>query len=110
MYTVNGRALRISSIQWELSVQIHRSLKVATQVDMVVEKAYGMLAFIRRGVEHWNCKIMLQLYKTLVRLHLEYCVQFRSSHCQNDVDALERMHKRFTRCCQLWRIRTVKKG
>jgi len=38
-YTVNGRALRNISIQRDLGVQIHSSLKVATQVDKVVKKA-----------------------------------------------------------------------
>ena len=49
-------------------MQNHSSLKVATQV---VKKAYGMLAFIGWGIEYRNWKIMLQLYKTLVRPHLE---------------------------------------
>ena len=40
---------------------------------------------------------MLQLYRTLVRLHLEYSVQFWSSYYQKDVEALERVQKRFTR-------------
>ena len=62
--------LRNISIQRDLGVQIHSSLKVATQVDKVVKKA----AFIGRGIEYRNWKIKLQLCKTLVRLHLEYCV------------------------------------
>ena len=66
-------------------------------MDKVVKKAYGMLAFIGWGVECRNWKIMLQLYKTLVRPHLEYCVQFWSPHYRKDVDALERVQKRFTR-------------
>ena len=78
-------------------MQIHSSLKVATQVDKVVKKAYDMLAFIGRGVEYRNWKIMLQLYETLVRPHLEYCVQFWWPHYRKDVDALERVQKRFTR-------------
>ena len=71
--------------------------KVAMQVEKVVKKAYGMLAFIGRGIEFKNWQVMLQLYRTLVRLHLEYSVQFWSPHYQKDVEALERVQKRFTR-------------
>ena len=49
------------------------------------------------GIEYKSWQIMLQFYKTLVRPHLEYCVQFWSPHYQNDVEALERVQKRFTR-------------
>ena len=54
-------------------------------------------AFIGQGIEYKNWQVMLQLYRTLVRLHLEYCVQFWSPHYQKAVDALERVQKRFTR-------------
>ena len=40
---------------------------------------------------------MLQLYKTLVRPHLEYCVHLWSLHYQKDMEALERVQRRFTR-------------
>ena len=51
---------------------MHRSLKVGTQVDRVVKKAYGVLAFIGRGIEFRSREVMLQLYETLVHPHLEY--------------------------------------
>ena len=43
---------------------IHRSLKVAMQLEKVVKKAYGMLAFIGRGIEFKNWQVMVQLYRT----------------------------------------------
>ena len=49
-YTVNGRTLRSIDRQRDLGVHVHRSLKVAMQVEKVV-KAYGMFAFIGRGIE-----------------------------------------------------------
>ena len=78
-----------------MGVQVHRPLKVAIQVEKVVKKACGMLAFI--GIEFKNWQVTLQLYRILVRPHLEYSVQFWSPHCQKDVEALERVQKRFTR-------------
>ena len=65
-YTVNGRTLKSIDRQRDLGVQVHRSLKVAIQMEKVVKKAYGMLAFIGRGTEFKNWQIMLQLYRTLV--------------------------------------------
>jgi len=59
-------------MQRDLGVQVHSSPKVATQVTKVIKKAYGMLALIGRGIEYNNWEIVLQLHKTLVRLHLEY--------------------------------------
>ena len=43
-------------------------------MQQVIKKANGILSFIARGMEFKNSEIMVQLYKVLVRLHLEYCV------------------------------------
>eukprot|EP00061_Rhincodon_typus_P006610 g27431.t1 len=89
-YIVNGRILRNTNIQMDLGVQVHGSLKVATQVAKVIKKGCDMLAFITRGVEYKSWQNMLQRYKTLLRPHWEYCVQFWSPHYQKDVEALEK--------------------
>ena len=75
-YTVNGRTLRNFQVQRDLGTHFHSPLKVATQVAKVIKKAYDMLAFNSQGIQYKSWKIMLQLYKTLVRLYLEHCVHF----------------------------------
>ncbi|XP_059831389.1 uncharacterized protein LOC132397106 [Hypanus sabinus] len=94
---INGRILGSVGEQRNLGVHVHRSLEVASQVERVVKKAYGLLAFISRGIEFKSREVMMQLYKTLVRPHLEYYVQFWLPHYRKDVEALERVQRRFTR-------------
>eukprot|EP00061_Rhincodon_typus_P008564 g31281.t1 len=85
-YTVNGRTLSGIDIQRELGMRVQQ-ITEGDSVVKVVKKAYGMLALIGRGIEYKDRLVMLQLYRTLVRPHLEYCVQFWSPHYQKDVDA-----------------------
>lgn len=54
----------------------------------MAKKAY-MLAFRGQGIENTNQDVMLQLCKTLVRPHLEYCLQFRLLPYRKDVESLE---------------------
>ena len=65
-------------MQRDLGVMVHQSLKVGMQVQQAVKKANGMLAFIAKGFDYRSREVLLQLYRVLVRPHLEYCVQFWS--------------------------------
>jgi len=57
---------------------VHESQKAGTQVQKGIGKANRMLLFIAKGIEYKSREIMLQLYRTLVKLYLGYCVQYGS--------------------------------
>ena len=88
-YSVNGRALGGVTEQRDLGIQVHSSLKVEAQVDRVVKKAFSMLGFIGQNIEYRSWDVLLKLYKTLVKPHLEYCVQFWSPYYRKDIIKLE---------------------
>jgi len=87
-YTVNGRALGSVQEQRDLGVHVHSSLKAESQVDKVVKKAFSTLAF-SQGIEYRSWDIMLQLYKSLVRLHFGHPVIGKSlinwKECREDL-------------------------
>ena len=87
---LNGKKLQHAAVQRDLGVLVQESQGVGLQVQQVIKKANRILSFIARGMEFKNSEVMLQLYKVLVRPHLEYCVQFW-------LLALEGVQRRFTR-------------
>jgi len=56
-----------------------------------------MLGLIKRTFVVKTPEVMLNLYKTLVRPHLECCISAWSPHYQKDKKLLEKVQHRFTR-------------
>ena len=59
-----------------LEVVIDMGGQQAAQCQAAIGKANGVFGCILRGSIYKSKEVVLTLYRNLVRLHLEYCVQF----------------------------------
>ena len=58
-YALNGKALGSVEEQRNVGVEVYSLLKVASQIDRVVKKAFSTLAFISQGTEYRSWDIRL---------------------------------------------------
>ena len=81
----------------DLGVVISDDLKQSNQCTEVVKTANKLVGFIGRSFSFKTEKIILTLYNSLVRPHLEYNVQFWSPYYKKDIEKLERIQRRLTK-------------
>jgi len=96
-YTMNGMELESTKTEKDLGVVMSSDLKSTDHCLLAYNKASRMLGMMGRTMKSRNPEILLSIYKSIVRPHLEYCTPAWSPHYKKDKDLLERVQHRFTR-------------
>jgi len=95
-YSMGNQKLKYCFEERDLRVIMCADLKVGSLCAEACKKANRMLGIKRTFVVR-STEAMVNLYKTMVRPHLEYCVSAWSPHYIKDKLLLEQVQHRFTR-------------
>ena len=96
-YYMNNKELEMVQEEKDLGVLITADLKASSQCVQACNKANRVLGMMHRTMICKTKDILLKLYKSLVRPHVEYCTPVWSPCYHKDKFLIERVQHRFTR-------------
>ena len=96
-YYMKGHKLGKYHEEKDLDINVSDDLKVGTQCNQAFSKANRMLDILKQNIVNKTPLIMVNLYNTLIWLHVEYCVPAWSPYYVKDKNTLERIQHRFTK-------------
>jgi hypothetical protein len=104
-YSLDGKILSEVLEEKDLGVIIQEDLKVSKQCSKAASTANRVLGMIKRTFVLRSKEVILPLYKSLVRPHLETCIQAWRPYLKKDINVLEAVQRRATKMiCGLSRL------
>lgn len=99
-YNIKDTTLETVKVERDLGVLISDDLKVSQQCAKAVKTSNRVLGMIKRTFNSRKSEVIIPLYKSLVRPHLEYCVQAWRPHLVKDIQLIEAVQHRATKCVE----------
>jgi len=96
-YYVKGHKLEKCHEEKDLGVLVSEDLKVESQCNQAFSKTNRMLAILKRNIVNETPLMMVNMYKTLIRPHVEYCASTQSPYYIKDKNTLESIQQLFTK-------------
>ena len=81
----------------DLGVNVDSLLDFNTHISEIVKKARGVSCMILRNFTYKNSEILIPLFKSLVRPHLEYCNSVWSPYKKKDINRIEKVQRHYTK-------------
>ena len=96
-YALRGHHLEVVENEKDIGVIIDCDLSFDKHIAEKVNKAKRIVNIIRRSFMYLDEESFLNLYKALVRPHLEYANQIWAPKLQRQIDSIENVQKRATK-------------
>lgn len=87
-YHSNGIRLSETTKEKDLGAIISNDRKPNQQCTEIVKSANKLIGLLGHTFEHKSEKAILAVYNSLLRPHLEYCVQFLSPYYRKELENL----------------------